>query len=82
MKLTSSRPWALLAYAVATVTGQNTSSTCPGYAATNVVTTASTLTADLHLAGPACNLYGTDLIDLKLVVEYQTGEQDLCYILV
>ena len=46
---------------------------CPGYRASNVVSTASTLTADLTLNGPACNVYGTDLTDLKLVVEYQTG---------
>jgi alpha-glucosidase len=47
---------------------------CPGYRASNVVSTGSTLTADLTLNGPACNVYGTDLTDLKLVVEYQTGK--------
>jgi alpha-glucosidase len=46
---------------------------CPGYRASNVVSTGSTLTADLTLNGPACNVYGTDLTDLKLVVEYQTN---------
>lgn len=46
---------------------------CPGYAATNIVTTATGLTADLNLAGPACNAYGYDLGALKLLVEYQTG---------
>ena len=46
---------------------------CPGYRASNVVSTGSTLTADLTLNGPACNVYGTDLTELKLVVEYQTG---------
>ena len=53
-------------------TAQNLES-CPGYRASNVVSTGSTLTADLALNGPACNVYGTDLTDLKLVVEYQTG---------
>ena len=46
---------------------------CPGYTATNVVQSASGLTADLNLAGPACNVYGYDLGELKLLVEYQTG---------
>lgn len=46
---------------------------CPGYAASNVKQSGYTLTADLKLAGPACNTYGLDLIDLKLEVEYQTG---------
>jgi alpha-glucosidase len=53
---------------------QASNSTCPGYAASNVVNDGSRLTADLTLAGPACNLYGPDLMDLKLEVEYQTGE--------
>lgn len=47
---------------------------CPGYKATNIQDTGSKLTADLALAGPACNAYGTDLDDLRLVVEYQTGK--------
>ncbi len=46
---------------------------CPGYAATNIVETATGLTADLNLAGPPCNVYGYDLGALKLLVEYQTG---------
>ena len=48
-------------------------SACPGYAASNVVNTTSGLTADLTLAGTACNVYGTDITDLTLTVEYQTG---------
>ncbi|KAH8730809.1 glycosyl hydrolases family 31-domain-containing protein [Phaeosphaeriaceae sp. PMI808] len=47
--------------------------TCPGYAASNIVKTDSSLTADLTLAGDACNVYSDDLKDLKLVVEYQTN---------
>lgn len=45
---------------------------CPGYAATNIVETATGLTADLNLAGTACNIYGYDVGALKLLVEYQT----------
>ena len=46
---------------------------CPGYVATNVTQTATGLTADLTIAGPACNVYGYDLGALELLVEYQTG---------
>ncbi|KAI1649132.1 glycoside hydrolase family 31 protein [Daldinia loculata] len=45
---------------------------CPGYTASNVVSTASGLTADLKLAGEPCNVYGTDLKDLTLEVSYDT----------
>lgn len=48
---------------------------CPGYTASNVVESDGKLTADLSLAGTACNIYGTDLTDLKLLVEYQTGSK-------
>jgi alpha-glucosidase len=47
---------------------------CPGYAATNIVDSGSTLTADLTLNGAACNAYGYDLGSLSLVVEYQTSK--------
>jgi alpha-glucosidase len=47
---------------------------CPGYKATRVHERGNTLTADLTLAGEPCNSYGTDLKDLKLLVEYQTGQ--------
>ena len=46
---------------------------CPGYAASNVVTTDTGITADLNLAGNACNVFGYDLGALKLQVEYQTS---------
>ncbi|RDI77048.1 hypothetical protein Vi05172_g12975 [Venturia inaequalis] len=46
---------------------------CPGYTATNIATTSSGLTADLKLAGPACNTYGRDLDNLKLSVVYETA---------
>ncbi|KAI1758951.1 glycoside hydrolase family 31 protein [Hypoxylon sp. FL1150] len=45
---------------------------CPGYTASNVVDADGTLTADLILSGDACNIYGTDLPNLTLLVEYQT----------
>lgn len=48
---------------------------CPGYKASNVKTTASSLTADLSLAGAACNVYGDDLTSLTLEVVYETGKQ-------
>ncbi|KAB2574162.1 putative alpha/beta-glucosidase agdC [Lasiodiplodia theobromae] len=51
------------------------SSACPGYAASNVVDSGTTLTADLSLAGAPCNAYGDDLTDLKLSVEYQTANR-------
>ena len=46
---------------------------CPGYTASNVVQSKTGLTADLHLADDACNVYGRDLVDLRLMVEYQTS---------
>lgn len=48
-------------------------SSCPGYAASNVVTTATGLTADLTLAGTACNAYGNDIQNLTLMVNYDAG---------
>lgn len=48
-------------------------SACPGYTATNINVSESGLTADLTLAGAACNAYSEDLQELKLVVEHQTG---------
>ena len=46
---------------------------CPGYAASNVQETDNGLTTDLSLAGQACNVFGTDLPNLTLTVEYQAG---------
>ncbi|KAJ3569944.1 hypothetical protein NPX13_g5907 [Xylaria arbuscula] len=48
---------------------------CPGYTASDVVESDGKLTADLSLAGTACDVYGTDLTDLKLLVEYQTDSR-------
>ena len=46
---------------------------CPGYIASNVQHSNNNITADLTLRGNACNAYGDDIKDLKLLVEYQTG---------
>lgn len=46
---------------------------CPGYTASNIQQSGVGLTADLQLAGPACNIYGLDLPQLTLTVEYQSG---------
>lgn len=46
---------------------------CPGYKASHVKQSGQRLTADLDLAGDTCNTYGTDLPNLKLLVEAQTG---------
>jgi alpha-glucosidase len=46
---------------------------CPGYKASNVQRSDSSLTADLKLAGTACNIYSQDLQDLKFLAEWQTG---------
>ena len=48
---------------------------CPGYVASNVVRNAYGLNATLNLAGPACNVYGTDLKILDLAVQYQSGSR-------
>lgn len=47
---------------------------CPGYKASAVKTRGATLTADLTLAGTACNVFGTDIEKLKLEVTYETSE--------
>ncbi|KAF2646100.1 hypothetical protein P280DRAFT_512306 [Massarina eburnea CBS 473.64] len=51
---------------------QATNDSCPGYTASNVQDDGARVTADLTLAGTACNAYGTDLVDLKLEVVYET----------
>ncbi|KAK0745418.1 glycosyl hydrolases family 31-domain-containing protein [Apiosordaria backusii] len=50
-------------------------SECPGYKASNVRTSSSGLTAELSLAGRACNTYGTDLEKLRLEVTYETDNR-------
>ena len=63
-----------LSFGAALVLGQES---CPGYSASNVRQSANGLTADLTLAGEACNIYGTDLPDLTLTVEYQSGNTSI-----
>lgn len=48
---------------------------CPGYKASNIKETNTGLTADLTLAGDACTVYGNDIHDLQLSVEYQSKER-------
>lgn len=62
------------ALALSTVTAADVSD-CPGYKASNIKETSRGLTADLTLAGGACNVYGTDLKDLTLTVEHQTNDR-------
>ncbi|EMC96216.1 glycoside hydrolase family 31 protein [Baudoinia panamericana UAMH 10762] len=57
------------------LTAPNAQSICPGYTASNVQNGSSGLTADLTLAGPACNAYGNDVRDLTLSVQYQSKER-------
>ena len=51
----------------------NAQSLCPGYTASNVQKSSSGIVADLTLAGNPCNVYGTDVQDLILKVEYQSA---------
>ncbi|OBT67344.1 hypothetical protein VE03_03012 [Pseudogymnoascus sp. 23342-1-I1] len=76
--------WALAAAAAVSATsidyrttsnGGDPLAKCPGYKASNIKTSKSTLTADLKLAGNACNVYGTDLKNLVLEVEYETDDR-------
>ncbi|KAK9416263.1 putative alpha-glucosidase [Seiridium unicorne] len=48
---------------------------CPGYTASNVAETSNGITADLSLAGTACNVYGNDIEELTLTVEYQAVDR-------
>lgn len=57
----------------AVIARQDIGHQCPGYKASNVQEGTHSLTADLSLAGKACNVYGADVEQLKLLVEYQTG---------
>lgn len=48
---------------------------CSGYVASDAVSSGSGLTAKLSLAGQACNVYGTDIDYLNLIVEYQSKDR-------
>ena len=56
-------------------TAKDAQTACPGYTASDLKTSSTGLTAHLTLAGSACNVYGTDIHDLDLVVEYQTSSR-------
>jgi alpha-glucosidase len=63
------------ASAAAVLANRDSTAACPGYKASNVQTQQGNIvSADLNLAGSACNLYGTDLDNLVLQVEYETGK--------
>ncbi|KAK4251780.1 glycoside hydrolase [Corynascus novoguineensis] len=48
---------------------------CPGYKASNVRNTKNGFIAHLDLAGPACNVYGTDVEHLAFSVEFQDDDR-------
>lgn len=50
-------------------------SVCPGYTASNVVRNQLGFSATLSLAGAPCNVYGTDIDELSLTVEYQSAHR-------
>ncbi|KAI0081490.1 alpha-glucosidase [Panus rudis PR-1116 ss-1] len=62
----------LFAAATATITDPARLDACPGYKATHVITLGPKLTANLELAGQACNVFGPDVAKLKLEVTYET----------
>ncbi len=53
----------------------NAQTVCPGYTASNVVNNMYGFTARLALAGKACNVYGTDIESLNLIVQYQSANR-------
>ncbi|KAB5578414.1 putative alpha-glucosidase precursor [Coniochaeta sp. 2T2.1] len=53
----------------------NVQDVCPGYIASGVTPTANGFTANLDIAGPACNVYGNDIVNLTLSVEYQAADR-------
>lgn len=50
-------------------------SVCPGYTASNVVQNPYGFSASLSLAGKACNVYGTDVDNLSLDVQFQNADR-------
>lgn len=56
-------------------TAPDAQTACPGYAASNVKESDTGLTADLKLAGKPCSVYGNDIGDLALSVEYQSKDR-------
>ncbi|EED85775.1 hypothetical protein POSPLDRAFT_93878 [Postia placenta Mad-698-R] len=50
-------------------------SSCPGYTLTTLTETSTGLTANLNLAGDACNAFGLDIANLSLHVNYDSNER-------
>ena len=48
---------------------------CPGYKASDLISSPYGLSATLRLAGDACNVYGTDVETLNLTVEYHSADR-------
>lgn len=48
---------------------------CPGYTASNVQNSATGFMASLDIAGPDCTVYGNDIHNLTLTVEYQAADR-------
>lgn len=57
------------------LTAPNAQTVCPGYKASNVQESIYGVIADLTLGGPACNVYGNDIQDLVLNVQYQSKQR-------
>ena len=57
---------------VVDLTAPNAQAVCSGYKASNLIESSYGLTADLTLAGQPCHVYGNDIHDLTLTVEYQS----------
>ena len=62
----------LASLASATYSDPKVLDACPGYKAKNVLDLGHKLTADLVLAGTACNVFGNDTEKLKLEVTYES----------
>jgi alpha-glucosidase len=62
-----------IARAQGTVVDATVLDACPGYTASHVTSKGASLSADLTLAGTACNVFGEDVKTLKLQVDYETG---------
>ena len=72
--MAAKRAFVLLSLLPFLASAQKNLDACPGYKATGVSVGPAGLTANLELAGPACNVYGSDIQKLSLSVEYETGE--------
>lgn len=67
--------------AFGTVTNPSTLDACPGHDVIRASSTGSSLSADLVLAGNACNVFGKDVSKLKLEVTYETSKRCLQFLL-